>query len=303
MIVLNELSHIVTFLHIRNGESYTPIGTAFFISIVEEEHFFTYIVTCKHVVERYVKSARDIYMRLNRSDRIDVAYEKIDSEWIYHDSEAVDLAVARHIPRSKPREMYAYDAYGVILTRKEQEVRRINLPLGYEAIFIGLFAQYTGNKRNFPVVRHGRIALITDEPVLGAYGESDYHILECQAHPGNSGSPVWVPLRVIQGNNHAIEWRMWGVIHGYFRDAYQSGEHYVFTHLGISLVTPADHIIEILNKEVFIEQRKNRIDAGKLRNRPAPAGISVSEPTDSISRGEFFRTLDRVVKPSSEDEN
>ena len=45
---------------------------------------------------------------------------------------------------------------------------------GDNLYFIGLMTQYYGNKRNYPVVRRGTLALMTDEDVATPAGDKKY---------------------------------------------------------------------------------------------------------------------------------
>lgn len=275
MLVPKELLSTVSFLYIKDENGYRVVGTAFHLLIVEEKYTFTYIVTCKHVIENAEIAGKSIFLRLNRSDDINVDYARIESDWVYHHRAEVDLAIALLVPDGRPLELSAFGIEN-IMTRREQKGIGLSEVLGVEVCFIGLFHQYVGIRRNYPIVRHGRIALITDESVYGHYGTGDYHIIECQAQPGNSGSPVLLPLK--KQNETATQWRIMGVIQAHLiqptefsiapisdqTDKETAIKGYFEAHSGISLATPAEYIIDILNSEFFIEQRRKRFGAGKL---------------------------------------
>lgn len=74
--------------------------------------------------------------------------------------------------------------------------------------FIGLMAQYYGVKRNYPVVRRGTLALMTDEPINTPNGQQKAFIAELQSWPGNSGSPVFLNLGGLRGNSLMLGQRL-----------------------------------------------------------------------------------------------
>src|SRR5690606_35862960 len=132
-IIPESLQHNVSFLHVQHGQNWEAIGTAFHLNIVDGDHIFTYVVTCKHVVQEARKKnpKQEIYMRLNRSDTLGVGYSLIEGDWVYHDDKAVDVAVAPLIPGGRPLGIGAYDVPNGLLTRKEELEKRIRIPLGY----------------------------------------------------------------------------------------------------------------------------------------------------------------------------
>ena len=266
MIIPKNLVKFVAFLFVQHGIKWTEIGTAFFLNVTEGETISTYIVTCKHVIKESRKKDPKciIYLRLNRFNGPGVDYVPINSEWVYHNQKEIDIAVALHIPDAS-RKLFigAYEIPNGVLTRKEEQERKFSVPLGFDVAFVGLFPHFKGKERNYPVVRQGRVAMLTDEKIEGWYGESTYYFLEAQAYPGNSGSPVFVPVRFPNSQN--TEWLIWGVVHGFYpheqliyHDVRNEGK-LLYSHFGLSLVTPIDYVLDILNGKVFMEQRKKNV--------------------------------------------
>jgi hypothetical protein len=49
-----------------------------------------------------------------------------------------------------------------------------------------------GTRRNYPVIRFGRVAMITEEKVKFGDYEADLYLVETGSYGGNSGSPAWL---------------------------------------------------------------------------------------------------------------
>jgi hypothetical protein len=308
MRIPDELKQCVAFLHVFEGSKYKPIGTGFFLHITEGDLVFCYLVTCKHVVKPYLDNNQEIYMRLNSVVQLDVGYLRVSSGWVFHDDEAIDLAVAL-VPTDKPTTvgLTAMSAQHVILTKEGLGLSESGqISEGDDVFFIGLFAQYTGYQRNFPVVRFGKIALVTDELVHGEYGLSHYHFVECQAYPGHSGSPLFV-IFDIAGSKIVYLLGVVAAFYPHMQQVFvepqgQEQELYLYTHYGISTVVPVEYVSMILYGEKFMEERKKKVGAGRRADRPQPAGSGISiddeeRNTGGITRGNFLTALRKVSKP------
>jgi len=60
--------------------------------------------------------------------------------------------------------------------------------------------QYYGETKNYPVVRRGTLAIMTDEKIDTPTGRQNAFIAELQSWPGNSGSPVLLNLGGLRGS-------------------------------------------------------------------------------------------------------
>ena len=157
----------VAFLYTDSAQGKQAKGTAFFVHIIEHDIPFNYLITCKHCVEPLMNHPNTtIYCRLNRYDKPDVVYcplPKQESDWLFHSDPAVDLAVLPWRPTRQPVYFAAHYFEDILLTKERLEQAEHEVGAGDEVIFIGLFHQYAGHSRNIPVVRFGRIALVTNE--------------------------------------------------------------------------------------------------------------------------------------------
>jgi hypothetical protein len=155
---------------------------------------------------------------------------------------------------------------------------------------------------------------------MGAYGETDQYLAECQAYPGNSGAPIYVNLppviqpfpnlRTTQIQPPRIA--LLGVVTGFYPDrqkvmTMRSGgkvELQVYTHFGISSVTPVNKIHDILYSERAMKERKEWVSRRKELFKQEPA--SMTEPQEIFTKEEFenvLRQVSRRVTPSQSEQS
>ena len=153
--------------------------------------------------------------------------------------------------------------------------------IGEDLFVVGLFKMHAGDSKNIPIVRAGNIAAMPEEPIKTAeYGMMEAYLVESRFIGGLSGSPVFVYLgdsRIIGGTVRlgiGPRFVLLGLIHGHWNwptsdietDALFSEEK---LNVGISIVVPAQRIIEVLelpqiteylahvSKEILAERDKN----------------------------------------------
>jgi len=122
-----------------------------------------------------------------------------------------------------------------------------------EVLFTGLFAGYFGAQKNYPVVRHGRLALLPGEDVAidaeKPDKKSQVYLAEVTSYGGNSGSPVFLRIGALREGltvNMALgyTYHLLGVMKGFVSDEEAK------QNTGIALVVPTDKIVEILSGEL-----------------------------------------------------
>jgi hypothetical protein len=64
--------------------------------------------------------------------------------------------------------------------------------IGDEVFFPGLFTYAPGHRRNIPILRHGNLAMLPDEPIQVDSGFAEVYLIEARSIGGISGSPVFV---------------------------------------------------------------------------------------------------------------
>jgi hypothetical protein len=256
--------NIVAFLCVEDNNRYAPIGTGFRIYLSEGDSVFSYVVTCRHVVQRSLDVREPIYVRLDRSDKSGVDYRPLADGWEFHADPTVDLAVLPHEPKGEPFEFAALEVDGILSDDVLQEDPEA-ISVGDEAFFVGLFEPYYGYEKNVPIFRFGRLAMVTDEPIGTSGVYSERYLLEAQVYPWNSGSPVFMPF---VGPDGQVVFQIVGVAAGFFPDRQRewisADGPTRWMHMGISSVVPAGKIREIIYNESLSSARKNKIRAGRM---------------------------------------
>jgi len=261
-IVPADIKKVVTFLF-TDEQSPRPIGTGFWVAVPakdEQQGLFCYVVTAKHVIN----GLESVLLRLNLTHPDQPSgFAKINlttgnNTPILHSNPAVDIVVIPFAPPADAgvdfkvlqKEMFATSDF-----RKRETVSE-----GDEVFFTGLMPQVYGTLRNTPVVRYGRIALMTDEPFVTQDGKANYIYIEANSYPGNSGSPVFLrfgPIRqadsIIVGGDQIM---LLGVMHGYLQQGRPVDRINVksanetlafFENINIAMVCPVDYLAEILD--------------------------------------------------------
>lgn len=258
---------IVAFLASGEHNQDKLIGTAFLLYIEELGHVFSYYVTCKHVVKPWIDKKHDIYIRLNRPDRADVGFQRtLWSDWHYHKNETVDIAVLPLIRHPDidypPLEIAGFGVEHSILSEKRIEQMGYTISEGDEVFFVGLFPHYSGRNQNIPVVRFGRITLVTNEFTAGVYGNTRHYFIESLAHPGNSGAPLFV----VVPQENLLTMHLYGVITGFFPfqpiNYHRDENKYLYTHTGISIATPIQYVRDVLYSDKLRKLRREGVGAG-----------------------------------------
>jgi hypothetical protein len=272
-----------------------PMGTCFFVQTANSTgQDFHYLVTAKHVVEQIRNAGGPGYVRMNKGHVGE--YNKgvidfpipIDTGWLYHTDESVDLAVLPHelsaaMTKQQRGEVgESGEVVGRFLHLKLQSLKQARTlgfpwpPLECEQVmFIAMTTQFQGVKTNLPTFRMGHLALVTDEPIKGYYGLSQYYVIEAQVYPGNSGAPCLVEL-VDKQTRQGLWFNLGVVVFSYpseeelkrVRDVQNA-----YYNLGLSLVVPIEKVVEIVDSE---EEKARR----EKMNGPHPPGATISAGPD-----------------------
>jgi hypothetical protein len=191
--------------------------------------------------------------------------------WLHDDNDAIDVAAMPFLPDLKtvqfkviPVSMFADEA-----TLKDEKVAE-----GDALFFIGLMTQYYGDKKNYPVVRRGTLALMTDEQIDTPTGRQNAFIAELASWPGNSGSPVFLSLGGMRQGSLQLgtNLKFLGILSGSFLNKVKGTvlEATVVggneSNTGISFVVPAARVKAILDAAPAQTHR----DAEIKREQPAP---------------------------------
>jgi hypothetical protein len=255
-----KLLDTVTYIEVFDeGEGeYKQIGTGFFVNHLQEGYNFNYMVTCFHVIKGSLDNNEKLYARINAIKEGGVIHVPLEGKWNYSyldennlvdiavfsiepiDDEMVDDAVFYALPS---KNIFRTSEMALRMALGKAEVNEMELKIGDDIIFIGLFENYPGHYKNSPIVRFGKISLITGEGMTGVrtwLGVSEYFLVESQCYPRMSGSPVFL----VEEREDKEEYLLVGVMAGYFREEKKVCEK--FTHYGISQVIPISRVGEII---------------------------------------------------------
>ncbi len=204
-----------------------------------------------------------------------------------------DVAVC---PINIPDSIYDFKGISPEMLLNNEKIAALKINETDEVLFSGLFLPYHGAKRNYPIVRHGKLALIPQEKIPWATPDGnssmqDLYLAEITSWGGNSGSPVFVRLTGAreQGSLMAgVQYVLLGVMMGYFNsDRPASLDTAAITdtaHLqvqlsdnsGIAAIVPATKILDIIGQPrvkayVSLVKAISYLNAG--RNQDAEASF------------------------------
>lgn len=275
MRVSDEATKCVAFVS-RYAQEFRFGGTAFVVGVpMGEDHVFGHLVTAKHVAEAI--DPGEAAFAFNGRDGHPFYAVSGGQEWFYHPTEpnAVDVAV---MPFGTERQAQ-YDMQYVQLSdfATDEVIAEQKLGIGDEIIAIGLFTEFYGKHQLTPIIRTGNIAMMPRERIPVEHFEPmEAYLAEGRSIGGLSGSPVFVrptvniPIPTAQGivkvaglGNRAY---LLGLLHGHFRlPAKFSGDatKREWVHMGVSIVTPAKKIIEVLNHPRLVEMRNEQFKKGQ----------------------------------------
>lgn len=283
----------ILFLFQKNSPTnYGPLGTGFIVQVanLHYPHIYIpipfvgknvmifhpwYLVTAKHVLfDEKGNLRQNVYIRFNNNTNgISFAplSSLITSQWfrvLFSTNTAVDMAIVTlNVPSKMPKTLSPgldwpnnINFVGIdsssLLTSKT--MAQYQIQEGYDMFFIGLFVEFFGSHRNFPICRFGHLAMIPDEPING----QNLFFMETSAYPGNSGSPAFfrtersIPiLKTVNllssksGEHDKII--LAGIVTAYYGTPYNSQEN-----VGIATIVPATYISEALFSKDEINNRK-----------------------------------------------
>ncbi len=182
---------------------------------------------------------------------------------------------------------------------------------GDEVFFVGLFNLAPGRTRNQPAFRFGRISLIPDEPLLVKVGENVLYtdkafIVECQAYPGFSGSPLFLhlPQEITpqgEGVAHIKEeaFVLLGLVSGYHKDTDNLEFEGVrrFTHYGLSVAVGVDAIADLIDHPDLVARRE-RFAAERTAARAAKAAAEPAVEGHALPPIDRAPRVNRAMKRS-----
>jgi len=265
-----EIKNVVAFVFEKDAKgNIVPDGTGFFVGIKDDtkpDSIFEYFVTAKHVLQNEDPESHrktwlpQIYVRLNRKDgksdtiTVPIVLDGKQKNVFIDNDHSVDLAVMHASVDSK---IYVTQLLPVDMITTEDDFKAMGIQEGSEVFFTGLFTPYIGTKKNYPVFRFGRVALLTDEKIsIGPGDEEDLYLVESGSYGGNSGSPVYFYIGMERSNNAIVVGppiiKLAGIMKGTFLDfqpvvAVETKQKSVSqSSMGIAAVVPAYKLHDLL---------------------------------------------------------
>ncbi len=284
-----EVKSVVAFVYLERDSKLIPNGTAFFAGVRHESEpnaYGVYLVTAKHVLcepnsSRFLDK---VFLRLNKKSGgsevgvVPIVTEGANKTVFIHSDPSVDIAVIPSLPDFE-RFDCKFLPDDMITTKVGYTAMKIRE--GSDVFFAGLFSPFPGAEKNYPVVRFGRIALVTDERIPWQGKLMDLYLIEAGSYGGNSGAPVFFylgsdrePGSLVVG---APVLKLAGIMQGTFLDAQEvkvietKKLPISLASMGIAAVVPSYKLHEILFGE---ELRKLRSASPKKTEAPAESSPS-----------------------------
>lgn len=213
-----NVKKVVTFIFLSDAEGKllrdqktgnpVPNGTGFFVTATTSDvpkRIFGYLVTAKHVLkDQNGNPFTKVYLRVNKFDDssefvpLSLVHEGSKRNVFIHSDPTVDIAV---IPIPEPSaSIYDYRTVPADTVTTRASFEALQIGEGTDVFFAGLFLPHYGESRNVPIVRFGKVAMVTDDRILWKADvtkppqPTQLYLLETQSYGGNSGSPVFFYL-------------------------------------------------------------------------------------------------------------
>ncbi len=223
-----EIKTVVGFVFVPNALG-QPVanGTCFFASVKDNDHpgrLWIYVVTAKHVLQQNGTFYPRVWIRINKkaggteSFELPLAVSGANRTLFLHSDATVDLAVVP-IRIADPA---AFDLK--VLTEdmltSQDDFEKLAIREGSDVFFTGMFLPHIGANKNYPIMRFGRVALLSDEKISWEGILTDLYLIETFSFGGNSGSPVFFYLGSDRQPGSIIAGppvlKLAGVMKGYF---------------------------------------------------------------------------------------
>jgi hypothetical protein len=270
-----EVKSIVAFIFIpgKHAGEFVPCGTAFFVGVKDQkapQRSFLYLVTAKHVLKApdHVSWLPSIFLRLNTKAggsvtvEVPVSLTGVSKTVFLHPDPSVDLAA---VPARLDQNVFDFKLLPEDMITTEKDFKDMNITEGSEVFFTGLFSAYVGARKNYPIVRFGRVALVTDEKIRFVDQDAQLYLIESGSYGGNSGSPVFFYLGIDRFPGTIVAGppllKLAGVMSGSFSDlqpvsAVETARvDLAPSNMGIAAVVPAYKLHELLFGAELLYQR------------------------------------------------
>jgi len=263
----------VCFVYVEKNDKEVPSGTGFFVSTKNTSNtvMHVYLVTAKHVLQSDPQKGTffsHCVIRLTKKKggvqklRLSLNPKGKYKNVFCHDDSTVDIAV---IPILLKPEIYDFKTLPLNYLTGKDDFKKLNVREGSDVFFVGMFTPHLGAQQNYPIVRFGRVALLSNEKVKFMDHLRDLYLLETFSFGGNSGSPVFIYLGADRQPGSLMlgkpVLKLAGVMSGTFQNASKvrkiltATTDVSFDNMGIAAVVPCYHLQEIILSD---ELKKDR---------------------------------------------
>ncbi len=305
-------------------DNFHVIGTGFLIELLRPIlGKFYYLVTADHVARRF-KDKKRFAIRFNdKRGKSHVQSSQAHYSWWRHPSDkSVDAAI---FPWGMVGDFATFPINRFVT---DINIELTGIGIGDEIFIVGLFRKWAGKERVTPIVRHGHIAMMADEPLPTLnYGSAPMHLIEAFSFAGMSGSPVIVrqtrPVPLLSENDFQAsigmvlgDMYLLGLVHGIYPTEVATevgnAERGQVWHSGISMVVPSTKIAEILNQPTLLEYERTVFsEVENKKGKPTETAIAESDsanlhpeskrknrdiPIPPIGRKKFFEKLTKATQ-------
>jgi len=268
-----EVKSVVVFIFIEKDGKLIPNGSGFFVGVKNPSNTnvsSVYLVTAKHVLckPKSKEFLDKVFVRLNKKNggsEIGVVpiISKGQNKTVFtHSETSVDIAV---VPLLPDQEKFEFKFLPDDMITTKDAYKSLKIREGSDVFFTGLFTPYPGAEKNIPVVRFGRVALVTDEKIPWQEEKMDLYLIEAGSYGGNSGAPVFFylgsdrePGSIVVGTPIL---KPAGVMQGTFLDTQEvkvvetKKVPIALSNMGIAAVVPGYKLHEILFSEELKQHR------------------------------------------------
>ena len=191
---LVEIKSATTYIFIKNEGKLIPSGAGFFVGLnipSKPNNFGLCLVTAKHVLYQpgTTQFLDTVYIRLNKKGggvelaAIPIRAQGKDRTIFMHSDPSVDLAAIPILPDQKKYDFkFIPDQF---ILSQETSVN-LNIYEGFEVFYPSLFFPSFGSAGNYPLIRFGRFALITDEKIAWQGKPTALYLIETDHMEGTA---------------------------------------------------------------------------------------------------------------------
>jgi hypothetical protein len=206
-IIPTDITKTVVFIY--KDAAGTPAqaqGTGFMVSIPssgDPNRSWVYLVTAQHVVHTNANDFNSplfsqLWVRVNNKSggsamyKIGIIPSGEGQTVFFHSDPSVDIAVLV-ISLNDVNNLDIKILPEQMLTSAD-DFKTLNISVGSDMFFTGMFTGFLGERKSYPIVRFGKLAMIPEEKVTFAGLSAEGYLMEAFSFGGNSGSPVFFYL-------------------------------------------------------------------------------------------------------------